>query len=124
MISARRRILKRIPEVLAITSNVFALQPKEKPLRVKRARKDAQDTPSRPHSHSPSREVYPMASYQTTFTSVNPAIEAASHPTMTVTSSTNKKGLLRGVRAPKKPPNAYMMYDTISPGSRYLGQEY
>ncbi|KAI5780161.1 hypothetical protein DFH27DRAFT_362368 [Peziza echinospora] len=89
--------------------------PKEKPLRIKRPRKDAQDTPSRHHSQSPTREVYPMASYQSTFTSVNPAAavpvveSVTSQPTLTVTPSGKKSGP-RAPRGPKRPPNAYMIF--------------
>ena len=56
-----------------------------------------------------------MASYQSTFTSVNPAAavpvveSVTSQPTLTVTPS-GKKGGPRAPRGPKRPPNAYMMF--------------
>lgn len=84
--------------------------PKEKPLRVKRVRKDAPDQPSsRQHSPSPPREVHPMSSYQSTFATVNPAAESSSHSTMPPT-TTSKKGGSRAPRGPKRPPNAYMIF--------------
>ncbi|KAF8451757.1 hypothetical protein BGX38DRAFT_1180948 [Terfezia claveryi] len=86
------------------------LLPKEKPLRVKRARKDAPDQPSsRQHSPSPPREVHPMSSYQSTFATVNPAAEILSHSTMPHT-TISKKGSSRAPRGPKRPPNAYMIF--------------
>ncbi|KAF8455404.1 hypothetical protein BGX38DRAFT_1267326 [Terfezia claveryi] len=89
------------------------LLPKEKPLRVKRARKDAPDQPSsRQHSPSPPREVHPMSSYQSTFATVNPAAEILSYSTMPHT-TISKKGSSRAPRGSKRPPNAYMMYEKL-----------
>lgn len=89
--------------------------PKEKPLRVKRARKDVQDFPSRHHSQSPTREreAAPMSHYTSTFSTVNPVLsaaqESAANPIMTVPPA-GKKGGTRAPRGPKRPPNAYMIF--------------
>ncbi|KAF8466600.1 hypothetical protein BDZ91DRAFT_772044 [Kalaharituber pfeilii] len=83
--------------------------PRDKPLRIKRSRKDAPESPSRHHSPSPTREVYPMSSYQSTFATVNPATETPTQTTMPSAPSSGKKGGSRP-RGPKRPPNAYMIF--------------
>ncbi|KAL7271085.1 non-histone protein [Rhizina undulata] len=92
--------------------------PKEKPLRIKRARKDPQpiNTPMRQISPSPSRDGQDSFSFvSNNFTAVNPnemnfSVTPAQAPSAPVPVAPKAAKSSRNKGGPKRPPNAYMIF--------------